>query len=297
MGIIRGLLIVLILVALGFVGYNFYQQQANVNQLYQNVNAPSEATQFLKNLRFNTNRISYFISSDCTLDRTNKFKQALGILTSETNILEFYSASEANADILVGCSKNAYEQEKNVFAAGEGGPTAYLNLSYYPYIRKGKVILYEKSECTYPVVEMHELLHVFGFAHINNKTSIMYPYGGCNHQLDSTIIEMLKKLYAIEPLAELLFTNLKASKSGKLLELELEITNQGLQDAKNVNISIYADNIMLEPIEIGDLEIGVTQTLKMTNIALPNNEISEIKLAIIYDREYDKTNNIQIIKL
>lgn len=297
MGIIRGLLIVIILIALGTAGFFYYQQQAATNQLYQEVNAPSQATQFAKNLRFDTNNISYFISKDCSVERKNKLEQALEILSNQTKILNFYSAEQASAEILVGCSKNSYEEQKNVFAAGEGGPTAYINLSYYPLIKRGKVILYEKSDCSYPVVELHELLHVLGFAHINNKTSVMYPYGGCNHKLDQSIIEILKRIYLVQPLPELLFSGANATKEGKFIILEMEVTNQGLKDASNISVDIYADNKKLDPVDLGNIEIGVTENIKIPNLSLPSDKTSEIKLEIVYGLELDKSNNVRIIKI
>ena len=38
-------------------------------------------------------------------------------------------------------------------------------------IEKGKIALFKESKCEYPVVELHEISHVFGFDHIDNKKS------------------------------------------------------------------------------------------------------------------------------
>lgn len=290
MGVIKVLIALIIIAGAAYFGYNYYSQ--NSAPQYGPIDAAAQASQFVPDLRFANSRVSYFINSNCNADRRTQLELALRVISSSAPALSFYPASEANADILMGCSKDSYEQEPNVFTAGEGGPTSYLNLSYYPLIKRGKVLLYQKSDCTYPVVEIHELLHVLGFAHVNNKTNIMFPYAVCTAKMDPQISEIIQKLYSVEPLAELSFGNASATVSGGYMTLYLEVTNQGLKIADNVNVMLYADNSQLDPIEMGTIEMGQTQTVKIKNIKLPQNNVKTISLVIEYpEKEFNKNNN------
>jgi hypothetical protein len=303
MGVIRTLfngilfIILLGLIATGvFFGYQYYLQ--NLPSNYGYVNASIDVSQFAHYLRFEDSQISYFINSNCNAERTARMLEAFKILADSVPEISFYASNEKKANILVGCSKDSYQQEENIFIAGEGGPTAYLNLSYYPLIKKGKVILYQKSECEYPVVELHELLHVLGFNHVNNKTNIMFPYAVCEARLDSETIKILSEIYSIEPVAELYFVNASAKAFNGYLNISISITNQGLKGAEKLNILLIADTEELEPIDMDAINPGETQMLGVSNIRLSKREISVLEIRINYTgKEFDKANNIAIIEL
>ena len=83
----------------------------------------------------------------------------------------------------------------------------------YNVITNGTVLLYKETNaqnCDWANVELHELIHVFGFGHSNNSNSLMYPYlENCNQKLDDSIIKELTRLYSEENLADLYFDNNK----------------------------------------------------------------------------------------
>ena len=79
------------------------------------------------------------------------------------------------------------EQDDDLFIAGEGGPTSITNTSLYNVILKGKILLYKKSECEEPIVELHELLHVFGFDHSQDPNNIMFNLSSCNQEISQDI--------------------------------------------------------------------------------------------------------------
>jgi hypothetical protein len=296
MGVLKFLLIAIVLAAAGYFGYNYYNQ--NMTPDYRTIEAPVEASQFVQNLRFTESRISYFINSNCEADRKSKMELALKIISDSAPAISFYSSDESSADILIGCSKDSYEQEKNVFAAGEGGPTSYLSSNYYPIIKRGKVLLYQKSDCQYPVVEIHELLHVFGFAHVNNKTNIMFPYAICTAKMDPVVSAMLQELYSKPSLPELLFANSSAVKSRSYLNFNVEISNQGLKPAKDIIMDVYADGTKLESMDVGNISLGETQHIKISNMLLPSSSVSTIEFTIIYSgEEFDKANNRVVLSV
>ena len=101
-------------------------------------------------------------------------------------------------------------------------PDVILALHCWPLIGHVQVtrpITKVKSkDCSYPNVELHELLHVLGFDHSENKKSIMYQLiESCDQILDQSIINQLKLLYAEENLPDLYFDKINVIKKGRYL--------------------------------------------------------------------------------
>jgi hypothetical protein len=298
MGWIKTIIILCIILSLGYLAYIYYPQ---LNDFIGSTNYPEVSEnprigQFEKNLRFENSNISYFINSNCDSSRRSRIIFAFDYLARKSQVLSFYQTTEEKADVVVGCSKESYQTEKNVFAAGEGGPTAYIQLKNYSLIKRGKIILYERPECDYPVVEMHELLHVLGFAHVNNKSSIMYPYANCKVMVDSDIITILQEIYSQEPLADLSFDNISAIKNNIYLNISFTVANYGLKVAKGINVKIK--EIPSENIDMGELGQGEAREISIGNMRLTSASISELTLNIDYaEKEFDKENNIKVINL
>ncbi len=288
---------VLVLAAVGYFGYDYYLSYSGSQplsfELGKNISAPNELTQFVPDMRFESGRISYYINTDCSLKQKINMIYAMDLLTNATDIISFYTKDKDKAEIFISCSEVAYSGEKDVFAAGEAKPTEYLNLTYYPLIKKGKITISKQFNCDYPVLEMHELMHVFGFDHLNDSTSLMYPYADCNRTLDKPLIKMLKTLYADKPVAELLLENIKVSKSQKYLNFTLDITNQGLKVAEGVVLEVYVGKTLIDSGAVGTVEIGQPQLIGVNNIPLPSGNFSTTDFRIVYSgEEFDKTNNI-----
>lgn len=301
MGLLLALAIGLIVFEMNYVNENYTPDVkdlkiSNYNPFLSKppvIDANEEVIQFYPNFRFPSGNISYFINSNCNTKKTAKITNAFNIISEETKLINFYQTNELVAEILVGCSKESYETEKNVFVAGEGGPVNFLNSTLYPIILKGKIILYENSKCDYPVTELHELLHVFGFDHINDSKMIMYPYVDCEQKLNSEVISELIRLYSIPSLPELYFANASASKDRKYLNLAVQINNLGLADSSNVNLEIYADGVKIKTYEFGEIEYGAGSSLEMENVQMPSSNVKNIKLIIVSgEKELDETNNV-----
>jgi len=257
---------------------------------YELQNISSTIKQFYINMRFNHNDISYAFE-DCDEKKQNKMKKAFLMISQETGIISFYETTTERAEILVGCSDDYLETEEHVFVAGEGGPSEVINSSLYPVIIKGKILLYD-STCKEPIVELHELLHVFGFDHIDNPDYIMYPYVDCSMKLNDEYVNYLKTLYSVTPLADFYFDFLNATKQGIYLNFEASIGNQGLVDSEAV-LKISANEKTIEEFELGEIPFGAKKTLTIQNFRLPSRNINEISFEIIsgFD-EFSEENNI-----
>jgi hypothetical protein len=234
-------------------------------------------------MRFAQKDLDYFFSPECSDQKKNRIIEALNIISTKTEILKFTETTSENADIDIICSDSQKQVKPNQFIAGEGGPDEFLNLSLYPLIVSGEVLLYDtlyKNKCDTPLVELHELLHVFGFDHINNKSSVLYPYYSCNQQLDDLIVSELRRLYSIPAKAELHFTNASASKNGKYLDFTIPIENRGLIEAKNVIILVSSENKKITQFEMNNISPGSTKSIIIQNQLLPSKSTSEVEFKI-----------------
>ena len=255
---------------------------------------------FGENLRFNHNHISYFIEEKCAEVREDVMIEAFNIFENEMSLISFYRVKDkVEADINIGCSDNYIELGENLFVAGEGGPSRIINTSVFKIIEKGKISLYNDPQCNYPIVELHELLHVFGFDHSNNPSSIMYNVSRCDQRITDDMIELIDKLYSIEPLADALISELTAVKKGKYLDFNITILNEGLIGIDSINLSVVANDKEVQLVDLGELDIGYGRTLKVTNVKLPSINVERIDFIIDIEdniRELNEENNfIQMV--
>jgi hypothetical protein len=262
------------------------------------IGSSGEVKQFYENLRFNHNNISYSFSDECQQDTIAKMMDAFRIISSQTQIITFYE--DEKPDIRISCSEQSIQKSKNVFIAGEGGPTEFINSTDFPVILQGEILLYRKSSCDRPIVELHELLHVFGFDHNTNPSSIMYPYADCDQTLNSEYTDFLKNLYSMPAEADLYFEEVNATKSGRYLNFEVTVSNKGIIDSKNVSITI-TDKINDEEIKsfsLGDINFGTGKKFSVQNLRLPGRSISEIGFILKSStQEYSSENNRVIASL
>ncbi len=254
----------------------------------------SEVKQFVPNMRFNHNQLTYSIDENCEIQKQQRMKQAFDILESETQHISFFPQQE-NPDIIIACSKEAMQKSAHTFIAGEGGPSKFLNLSLYPLILEGQILLYEDLydvECEKPVVEIHELLHVFGFDHIDDKSSVLYPYFSCDQELNQDIIDSINTLYSIQPKAELFFQNITATKSGRYLNFEAVVENQGLIPAENIELIILEKDKEVKTFDMKELKMGSYQKLEVENLRLNSRSSEEVEFKITSSTsEFDLENN------
>ena len=301
-GKIIGLLLLLSL--LFFAVYFFYQnipgapEELTVEMHEQGEKNPVEIRDgktplFYPNIRFNHNNLSYFIESSCSYNRAKRMELAFSTIEEKVKIISFYPETSRDADIMIGCSQDYIEKEENVFIAGEGGPTKIINTSLYNVILQGKISLFRKVSCDFPLVEIHELLHVLGFDHSKDEKSIMYNYSSCDQVISDDIVNNLILLYSVEPLADLYISEINATKKGRYLDFSIEVRNKGLINADNSQLIIKVQDQEIDTFDFGIIEFGGGKSLSVKNLRLPSRNTEEITffLKTMNKKELDYLNN------
>ena len=288
--------IVFVLIILAIPGYYIYQNipREPVDMiLSQEASTPTqiidygETPVFSEKLRFNHDDISYFIEPTCQLKRKNQMIEGFNEFQKAISTISFHQTSKETADIQVGCSDDYIELGENLFAAGEGGPSRILNSSNFKVIEKGKIILFEETDCDYPVVEVHELGHVMGFDHSPNPKNIMYNISRCDQRITDDMIETINQLYSIEPLPDARISELISIKKGIYIDFNITVLNEGLNTMPNISLTLESEGEEIKKFYLNEIEIGSGRTLFVTNLKLPSRKISTIKFII------DKENSIK----
>jgi hypothetical protein len=227
-------------------------------------------------------------------------REAVAIFEEEMEILTFKEIIRRGADIQVGCSNDYIEIGENHFTAGEGGPSVIINTSKFKIIQKGKISLYKESSCEYPVVEIHELSHIFGFNHVLNPKGIMNNISNCNQRITTDMVITIQQLYSIPELPDAQIEELSAIKKGKYIDFNITIGNEGLIDMQDFNLTIISDEKVVERFLIEKIEIGHSRILQVSNVKL--DSLSNIPIDFYLDylnniEELDKENNFASVSV
>lgn len=286
------ILLSLALSALAFSVYSLYLNlpfSINQEERFIHLNYSSslqesyaEKMQFYPNMRFRTLPISFGFDPECSQRRHENVKNAFTLLEEKT-ILKF-EPRENKPEVFIECSEK-YKDEEGLFIAGHGGPKVIINSTQYSVILKGTIKLFSES-CDYNV-ELHEILHVLGFDHSTNSNSIMYNVSSCDQQLTEDIINELNRLYRIESLPDLYFQNIDSFKKGRYLNINFAVINQGLVDASNFKVVLFADESRIDEFVIEGIEIGAGKVISAQNLRLPSHRIQSLSLVI------DENNSIK----
>jgi len=231
---------------------------------------------FRENLRFSSSEVSYYIERSCPLARQKRMNEAIGIFEREMRLITLHEKSFSEAQILIGCSNDYIEVGERLFAAGEGGPSQIINTSNFKIIVNGKISLYKESDCEYPVVEIHELAHVFGFDHSENPKSIMYNISRCDQRITPDMSRIMIDLYSIVPLPDLEIEELTAVKRGKYIDYKITVANNGLLNAYDVSLSLSDGEEIFNTVQLEDIGVGYGRILKVENMKLPSRNTDEI---------------------
>jgi len=261
-------------------------------------NLSHEVKQFYPNMKFNHNSISYKIDSACSDQKKERMTSAFSELAGRVGVISFRPVNE-EPDIEVSCSEKAeHSIEEDFFIAGEGGAKEIIQTGQYNVITNGIILLYDVFkgiECDWSIVELHELLHVFGFEHSEDERSIMNAYlESCDQKLDESIIRDLKELYSRENLADLHFEEVIAVKKGRYLDFNVTVKNSGVIDAKNIILSVFDDENRIEDFDLKAVPFGAKIIFQVTNLKLKSRSSKNIEIMIDPDklvREIDEENN------
>lgn len=294
-------LVFLLYILWQYVPSDIQSSRANLPEMkFETGNLSYKVSQFYPNMKFNHNEISYNIEAACEEEKKARMREAFRLLQSEVGIISFYETNE-EPDIRVTCTQTIESSTgRNFFVAGEGGAEQIIQTKKYNVITKGIVLLYGNPHgsvsCSWPNVELHELMHVFGFEHSEDQNSLMYPYlASCDQKLDQEIINDMKELYSQPNLADLYFEEVKATKHGKYLDFNATIKNAGVIDAKNIVLAVYDDNEQGEFFRLEDINFGAGVTFSVSNAQLNSRYSDIVEIRVDPDNrieELDENNNI-----
>lgn len=250
---------------------------------------------FAENMRFSRNEVSYYISESCPLSGASRMREAFNIVSGYVRELSFLETiNKDSAEIYISCSDEEIEVWENLFAVGEGGPTRVIKVGRFNLIEEGRIHLYKESTCIYPVIELHELLHVLGFDHSENPKSLMYSLYRCDQRITPDMIEILNELYSVEPLPDLRISKLDAVKKGRYLDFNITIVNEGMTDVEVVKLVILSEGKEISNFILNEIYKGYARTLSVQNLRMPSNNLDVIDFYIDYEneiKEIDEENN------
>ncbi len=255
----------------------------------------SEDMQFYPKMRFPSTTITYtIIEEDCTPKKIQDMKSAFSILEDQTS-LNFFEMNDGGQIVIVCDSKARIED--GLFIAGEGEPSNVTQTPLYNVISRGNILLLREDRCPTPTIALHELLHVLGFDHSENKNNIMYPITNCKQILGEDITLLLDELYKTPSYPDLAFQNVSASFSGNYFYTNVQIINQGLMESKNSVLVIYGDDKEIENIDIENLDYGYGRVITYEKL-LVSKRYEKIEYVIVYDdKEINKENNIATLTI
>ena len=140
--------------------------------------------------------IHYYFSEDypCEGSRKNNIKKSFNIIEEKTDKIVTFYEEESEYAIEIIC----YDEYESEEVSAYGGIYNYEGdkeiLSGFVELYKEDPINFEQCQ-NYPSIELHEILHAFGFNHIEDRKSIMSSVEDCT-RLDPEIIDCLKHIYS-----------------------------------------------------------------------------------------------------
>jgi hypothetical protein len=286
-------LVVLLILSWYFIPTDVFYGKIDFNTNFS-LEGDNTTLQFYPNMRFSSEIISYRIE-DCSMQKSNDAVRAFEILQNLT-VLSF-NPVEKNEEILVTCTDEIRVNE-DFFIAGEGGPTRVIKSGIYYVILQGSVLLIKESNCYNPNVAIHEILHVLGFDHSNNKNNIMYNISKCNQEIGEDIIKEINNLYLLGGLPDLAFESVDSSFDSGYLDTQISIRNVGLTDSKSSTLKIIIEDKTVKEIDINPLRIGEGLAFSLKNLRINKRSIDEITFELETSfKELDKENNLLIVKM
>lgn len=302
--------VILVIIILGFFAFYYVSNSGPIKNLIIEGNGSLSVieknyttTMFYSGMRFNHLPVSVYIEPSCGETKNKRIDSALGMLSEKTILTFIESSNKQEADIDIMCSSSSQGETKGygTYIAGEGGPTETVFTGKFYIIRKGEISLYNTpTDCKSPNVEIHELLHVFGFEHSQDIESILYPYSRCDQQFTSDIINTINDIYSQKALPELILSNLSLNTYSKYAwryaDFEITIANVGMFAADSSVLKIYSANKLVDEFNVSALDYGSSSTLTVENMKIPKS--SELKFVVYYlGEEFDKGNNEIVAKL
>lgn len=302
----RGIDVVVMIFLLVFAGMGIYIIWLNLptgsieygspdSDLIYNITSKTNL-QFYNNLRYKDKEIEYKFDKLCDDKKQQDVLRAFSILSNRTDLI--FKSFLNESELLIYCSEIAPEpDQEDHFIAGEGGPTEIINASRYYVIKSGKISLFRDDKCSKPNIALHEILHALGFDHLPNKESIMYPVTDCRQQIDNEIIREINRLYSEKSYPDIVVLEASANRTGRYLSFSLTVANYGLEDANDVNLSVYADDKLVKSFDLDEIPIGRKKIFTVNNLKVQKS-LSSLEFGAYQDPFNDlneKDNDINLI--
>lgn len=285
--------LITILILYWFVPFQQFEFISNNGNANFSLYSFGEEMQFYENMRFPNNKISYKIN-DCNLQKNNEMINAFNLMENKT-ILDFFS-TEGEEEITISCD-NKNRLEGGLFIAGEGGPTNITLTNNFNVISKGSILLIKESRCPRPNVALHELLHVLGFNHSENKNNIMYPISDCDQTIGD-IPYLIDEIYSVPSYSDLTIEKASVLMNGKYLDINMSVRNHGLIKSNQTEIIISSEDTIIKKVLLESLDVGYGVEMILTNVWVPKLNIEQIDFFINSNfNELDKENNKRILKI
>ena len=295
-GFLGGVLAVFLLVLIfiyWFIPFNEVQFGIDKNPEF-NVGNLSNNMQFYSNMRFPSTDITYLIEEGCPLQKRSEMVGAFNFIQNLT-LLKFYPVKN-NEEITISCEEESKSTDNGMFISGEGGPTKILSSNNFNVIFSGKILLLRESNCERPNVEIHELLHVLGFDHSENKNNLMYPVSKCSQTIGNDIVDKINELYSFPELPDLQLESISAKISGRYLDINVSVQNSGLKDSQPGTLKIYGDDQLIKEFDLKEIKMGYSLSVSLTNIWVSKREIKELKVIVSTpDSELALDNNQAVL--
>ena len=167
----------LAIILIGIVAYLYINQDTIIDNEIQS-SEKIQVSNNIQELRWENMPITYSFSESCVGQIVPRVEWAFDIITNATNHSVYFKKVTSNADISFICY-SGQNIDKKFITEGLATTTSEGNI-----ITEATIEFWSVSEDTrpascqyFPSLELHEILHTFGFEHIeNNHYNIMYPY-------------------------------------------------------------------------------------------------------------------------
>lgn len=147
------------------------------------------------NPKWYTDKLTFAIPGECSSLQRSKMLDAFSYLLNNTKTsLSFAEVQDGCPDIIVRClSANIVPTLEE--GVGEAVVT-HKDEGYYSVITKAEISLSMGDQlCPRPNVQLHELLHAFGFGHTRDLTDLMHERFGCLKDMKSGLKSDLAQIY------------------------------------------------------------------------------------------------------
>lgn len=154
-------------------------------------------------LHFGQMPVTFGFKTECWRWIFDSVRLAFESIEKETDGVVHFKEVEENPDISIYCVESEYDRYSDTTPLG--GAVCILDNDNPNLIIGGEITIYGQGfSCStgYPALEIHEILHVFGFLHNPSRSSIMYRFSAYSSNecridsIDQVYIDCLRNIYS-----------------------------------------------------------------------------------------------------